>query len=98
MSPALLSSFATEIIIPVCAVIGIIFSLFQWVVVSRVKVTPDRNGPPSISNKNGYDDYLIEEEEGLNDHNVVIKCAEIQNAISEGNISLGYLPLVHMLE
>jgi hypothetical protein len=28
--------------------------------------------------------YLIEEEEGLNDHNVVGKCAEIQNAISEG--------------
>ncbi|CAH1442624.1 unnamed protein product [Lactuca virosa] len=87
MSPALLSSFATEIIIPVCAVIGIIFSLFQWVVVSRVKVAPDRNGPPSVSNKNGYDDYLIEEEEGLNDHNVVIKCAEIQNAISEGATS-----------
>uniref|UniRef100_A0A453T6R7 Uncharacterized protein n=1 Tax=Aegilops tauschii subsp. strangulata TaxID=200361 RepID=A0A453T6R7_AEGTS len=26
----------------------------------------------------------IEEEEGLNDHNVVLKCAEIQTAISEG--------------
>nr|CAD1831872.1 unnamed protein product [Ananas comosus var. bracteatus] len=37
--------------------------------------------------KNGFGDYLIEEEEGLNDHNVVVKCAEIQAAISEGATS-----------
>ncbi|CAL9173835.1 unnamed protein product [Musa hybrid cultivar] len=36
---------------------------------------------------NGVSDYLIEEEEGLNDHNVVVKCAEIQSAISEGATS-----------
>ncbi|KAI7754156.1 hypothetical protein M8C21_005102, partial [Ambrosia artemisiifolia] len=53
---------------------------------SRVKMTPERNGPNN-NNKNGYDDYLIEEEEGVNDHNVVVKCAEIQNAISEGATS-----------
>ncbi|KAJ8477440.1 hypothetical protein OPV22_021167 [Ensete ventricosum] len=36
----------------------------------------------------GVSDYLIEEEEGLNDHNVVVKCAEIQSAaISEGATS-----------
>jgi inorganic pyrophosphatase len=56
--------------------------------VSKVKLVPS----PAASNnsgaagKNGYGDYLIEEEEGLNDHNVVLKCAEIQNAISEGII------------
>ena len=83
MAGELLSELATEIVIPVCAVVGIVFSLFQWFLVSRVKVTPERN-PPSAGNKNGYSDYLIEEEEGLNDHNVVVKCAEIQNAISEG--------------
>ena len=84
MTSALLSDLATEIIIPVCAVIGIVFSLVQWFLVSRVKMTP---GPPlSSSHKNGggFNDSLIEEEEGVNDHNVVVKCAEIQNAISEG--------------
>ena len=34
--------------------------------------------------KNGHTDSLIEEEEGINDHTVVQKCAEIQIAISEG--------------
>lgn len=84
VSAALLSDLATEIIIPVCAVIGILFSLIQWALVSRVKLTPERNGPPSSSVKNGFNDSLIEEEEGVNEHNVVVKCAEIQNAISEG--------------
>lgn len=85
----LLSTLATEIVIPVAAVVGIVFSLVQWFLVSLVKVTPERNAPPSgpNSNKNGYNDYLIEEEEGLNDQNVVVKCAEIQNAISEGSTS-----------
>ncbi|KAL0397122.1 UNVERIFIED_CONTAM: Pyrophosphate-energized vacuolar membrane proton pump [Sesamum calycinum] len=32
-------------------------------------------------------DYLIEEEDGINDHGVVVKCAEIQSAISEGATS-----------
>ena len=83
MGSALLSDLGTEIVIPVAAVVGIVFSLVQWFLVSRVKVTPERT-PPSAGNKNGYSDYLIEEEEGLNDHNVVVKCAEIQSAISEG--------------
>lgn len=81
----LLSDLATEIVIPVCAVVGIVFSLVQWVLVSRVQLSSDRNtnsGP--ANNKNGCNDYLIEEEDGINDHDVVIKCAEIQSAISEG--------------
>lgn len=83
MGSALLSELATEILIPVCAVIGIAFSLVQWFLVSRVKLTHER---PSSSNdkKNGFNDYLIEEEEGINDQSVVAKCADIQNAISEG--------------
>ncbi|KAF4399749.1 hypothetical protein G4B88_022832 [Cannabis sativa] len=89
MGSTVLSELGTEIVIPICAVIGIVFSLAQWFLVSRVKVTPERNPSSSgpNSNKNGYNDYLIEEEEGLNDHNVVLKCAEIQNAISEGSTS-----------
>ena len=86
MGSALLSDLATEIVIPICAVIGIVFSLVQWFLVSSVKLTRERNPPSSGPNngKNGYSDYLIEEEEGLNDHTVVVKCAEIQSAISEG--------------
>ncbi|KAK9280744.1 hypothetical protein L1049_003632 [Liquidambar formosana] len=87
MGSELLSDLATEIVIPVCAVVGIIFSLVQWFLVSRVKVSPERQATSPNSKKNGYNDYLIEEEEGLNDHNVVAKCAEIQSAISEGATS-----------
>lgn len=84
----LLSDLATEIVIPVCAVVGIVFSLVQWYLVSRVKVSTERSSSSPRNNKNGYNDYLIEEEEGINDHNVVAKCAEIQNAISEGKASI----------
>ncbi|CAI0542680.1 unnamed protein product [Linum tenue] len=89
MGSALLPDLGTEIFIPVCAVIGIAFALFQWVLVSQVKLSPvsPSSGSRDSPNKNGYNDYLIEEEEGLNDHNVVLKCAEIQNAISEGATS-----------
>lgn len=81
MAGELLSDLGTEIIIPICAIIGIAFSLVQWVLVSKIKVTPEKS---PADNKNGFTESLIEEEEGINDHNVVEKCAEIQNAISEG--------------
>ncbi|TYH02069.1 hypothetical protein ES288_A09G108900v1 [Gossypium darwinii] len=87
MGAAMLSEMATEIVVPVCAVIGIAFSLVQWVMVSRVKLTSERHASSANSSKNGYGDYLIEEEEGINDHSVVTKCADIQNAISEGATS-----------
>ncbi|KAA8535180.1 hypothetical protein F0562_030183 [Nyssa sinensis] len=86
MGAAILSDLGTEIFIPVCAVIGIAFSLVQWVLVSRVKVSPEKESSAN-NGKNGYSESLIEEEEGLNDHSVVQKCAEIQNAISEGATS-----------
>ncbi|CAH1449129.1 unnamed protein product [Lactuca virosa] len=78
----ILSDLGTEIIIPVCALVGIVFSLFQWFLVSKVKLSLDGPG-----GKNAFTESLIEEEEGINDHNVVQKCAEIQNAISEGATS-----------
>ena len=80
---AILGELGTQVLIPVAGVIGIVFAVAQWAIVSKVKVTP---GAASAAGgaKNGYGDYLIEEEEGLNDHNVVVKCAEIQTAISEG--------------
>ena len=90
MGSAILSDLATEIVIPVCAVIGIVFSLVQWFLVARIKLSSHS----SLSNNGkgaGYGDSLIEEEEGLNDHNVVAKCAEIQNAISEGEVRVWIL-------
>ncbi|KAI5016994.1 hypothetical protein ZWY2020_037372 [Hordeum vulgare] len=61
------------------------------VLVSKVKVTTEprvEGGEASASGcKYGASEYLIEEEEGLNDHNVVPKCAEIQTAISEADMS-----------
>ncbi|RZC80834.1 hypothetical protein C5167_043409 [Papaver somniferum] len=90
MGSIVLSEMLTQILIPVCAVVGIVFSLFQWYVVSQVKVAPDSARQSNNSNKNGFNDSLIEEEEGINDHNTVLKCAEIQNAISEGATSFLY--------
>ncbi|KAI3979653.1 hypothetical protein MKX01_013748 [Papaver californicum] len=90
MGSIMLSEMLTQILIPACAVVGIIFSLFQWYVVSQVKVAPDSTRQSNNSNKNGFNDSLIEEEEGINDHNTVLKCAEIQNAISEGATSFLY--------
>jgi H+-translocating diphosphatase len=72
------------VLIPVAAAVGISFSVVQWVLVSKVWLAPERRADDGGAIKSDPCDYLIEEEEGLNDHNVVVKCAEIQNAISEG--------------
>lgn len=86
MGAAILSDLLTEILIPVAAIIGIAFSLIQWLLVSRVKLSPERHQPSGGNKNGGLSDYLIEEEEGLNDHSVVAKCADIQNAIAEGSL------------
>ncbi|KAH9318846.1 hypothetical protein KI387_020615 [Taxus chinensis] len=82
MAGPLLSEMLTEILVPIAAVIGIAFALLQWVFVSRVKVTPS-------TASNGYNDHLLDEaeEDGIDGRRAVIKCAEIQNAISEGATS-----------
>jgi hypothetical protein len=78
---AILSDAATEVLVPLAALVGIAFAVAQWVIVSRVKLSPSAGGD---RDKDALGDALIEEEEGLNDHNVVVRCAEIQNAIAEG--------------
>jgi len=85
-APAFLPELATQVVVPVAAVVGIAFAVLQWVLVSKVKLSPDprRGDGSSPKSGTGPSEYLIEEEEGLNEHNVVVKCAEIQNAISEG--------------
>ncbi|KAI5006640.1 hypothetical protein ZWY2020_033883 [Hordeum vulgare] len=79
------------VVVPVAAAVGIAFAVLQWVLVSKVKVTTEprvQGGEASASGgKYGASEYLIEEEEGLNDHNVVLKCVEIQTAISEADMS-----------
>jgi inorganic pyrophosphatase len=86
-SSAFLPELGTQVVVPVAAVVGIAFAVLQWVLVSKVKLTPEprrADGSAGKSGGAGASEYLIEEEEGLNEHNVVVKCAEIQNAISEG--------------
>lgn len=76
-----LSEGLTKVLIPVAALVGIGFALLQWYLVSRVRV--------SSHSSDGYSEKLIEEEEEGVDHlEVSIKCAEIQNAISLGELSL----------
>ncbi|WVZ73260.1 hypothetical protein U9M48_021588 [Paspalum notatum var. saurae] len=79
---AILSDAGTEVLVPIAAVIGIAFAVAQWLLVSRVKLAPS-----GARDKDALADSLIEEEEGLNDHNVVVRCAEIQSAIAEGATS-----------
>ncbi|KAG0515308.1 hypothetical protein BDA96_10G267000 [Sorghum bicolor] len=92
-SSAFLPELGTQVVVPVAAVVGIAFAVLQWVLVSKVKLTPEppRRGDGSAGKSGGAgagaSEFLIEEEEGLNEHNVVVKCAEIQNAISEGATS-----------
>lgn len=76
----LLSDLGTEILVPICAVIGIAFAVVQWMLVSKVKLST----AASHDAKNGITDSLVEEEDGVADHSVVLKCADIQAAISEG--------------
>ncbi|KAF3789054.1 Pyrophosphate-energized vacuolar membrane proton pump [Nymphaea thermarum] len=89
MGEAILSETVTEVLIPVASVVGIAYALLQWFLVSRVKLSPEQlpTSSNNSSKKNGLSEYLVEEEEGLSDHNVVSKCAEIQKAISEGATS-----------
>ncbi|XP_022030213.2 pectinesterase 2 [Helianthus annuus] len=54
-----------------CTVVGIIFSLLQWFLLSKVSLSLD---------KPEFMESLIEEEEGVNDHTV------IQNTVSKGLI------------
>ncbi|KMZ63977.1 Inorganic diphosphatase [Zostera marina] len=71
-----LMDLVTEIAIPVSAIIGIIFSLVQWYIVSKVKISGNQ-GLESNAN-----DPLMEE--GINDQQIITKVTDIQNAISTG--------------
>lgn len=74
---ALLTTAWTEVLIPLAAIIGIAFALGQWYLVSFISVSPSK------SVDNGSDVSLLEEG-GPDGDDAVIKCAEIQEAISLG--------------
>lgn len=88
MGAAILPDLATEIIIPACAVVGIVFALVQWLLVSKVKLSHHKLDETAADYKNGFTEALIEEEEGINGESVAQKVADIQNAISEGTIEI----------
>ena len=75
-SSAFLPELGTQVVVPVAAVVGIAFAVLQWVLVSKVKLTPEppRRGDGSAGKSGGAgaSEFLIEEEEGLNEHNVVV--------------------------
>nr|WRQ20302.1 pyrophosphate-energized vacuolar membrane proton pump 1 [Citrullus colocynthis] len=77
-----LSEGLTQLLIPAAALLGIGFALLQWLLVSRVKVS-------SYPDDESQENNLIEggQEEGIDDVEVVAKCAEIQKAISVGATS-----------
>jgi H+-translocating diphosphatase len=65
--------------------VGIAFVVLQWVMVSKVRLSPEWYADNSTG-RSGPSFYFIEEDEALNDRNIVVKCAEIQSAISEGEM------------
>nr|PNR61668.1 hypothetical protein PHYPA_000091 [Physcomitrium patens] len=62
--------------VPASAVVGILFALSQWYIVSKISV-----GRKPVSN-NGY---MHVDEDGIDNSSVDEKVAEIQSAISEGS-------------
>ena len=87
---------AADVVIPACAVIGIVFAAWQWFLVAKVKVSAyasavnGGHGQPVFrqesedhgdSRTGGESD---DEEDGGDGPAAVARCAEIQNAISVG--------------
>uniref|UniRef100_A0A0E0DMB3 H(+)-exporting diphosphatase n=1 Tax=Oryza meridionalis TaxID=40149 RepID=A0A0E0DMB3_9ORYZ len=83
---ALIGTVAAEVLIPLAAVIGILFAVLQWYVVSRVAVPPHDGGGAGKGEResDGVDD---DEEDGVDYRGVEARCAEIQHAISVGATS-----------
>lgn len=78
MASTVLSAGFVELFIPFAAIVGILFALVQWYLVSKIGVSH-----ASSSSNNGFSDYMLEED-GIDQPSVVEKCAEIQEAISLG--------------
>eukprot|EP00775_Hariotina_reticulata_P003821 gene3821-4079_t len=75
----LLPDIVPTVLIPVSAVLAIVFGLWLWKRVSAISLSP---GQSVFRSQNGRE-YLLEEEQ-RGDDQVVQKAADIQEAISEG--------------
>lgn len=73
----LITSHFVNIFIPICGLVGIAFALLQWHIVSKIKVSPEAGR---------YNEYVAVED-GTDDQGVIHKVAEIQEAISKGELS-----------
>jgi inorganic pyrophosphatase len=97
------SAAAADVVIPACAAVGVAFALWQWFLVSRVKVSAyaapgnGHHGGPVFRMEDDEEDVGMggggdrdeeEEEEGAGDGTVAVaRCAEIQSAISVGEFN-----------
>ncbi|CAN6446499.1 unnamed protein product [Victoria cruziana] len=84
MGSALVGELFAYLFIPAIAVVGIVFALYQWFLVSQIRLSLDRQ--PSDGR---ITESLLEHEAeaGVDPKAVVTKCCEIQNAISIGATS-----------
>jgi H+-translocating diphosphatase len=83
-----------DVVIPACAAVGIAFALWQWFLVSKVKVSAyaasgngHHNGGAVFRADDDFDEDVgmgDEEEEEGDGVVAVARCAEIQSAISVG--------------
>ncbi|CAO2202945.1 unnamed protein product [Urochloa humidicola] len=94
------SAAAADVVIPACAAVGIAFALWQWFLVSKVKVSayaaPSNghlHGGPVFRMEDDEEDVGMggsgadhdEEEEGAGDGTIAVaRCVEIQSAIAVG--------------
>ena len=81
----------TNIFIPVVSVINITFAIVHWYVVSFVSVSAYHPSSKLYAN-NDHNGYLLEE--GPDDPYIVIKCVDIQGAISLAS-RLSLAPMIH---
>ncbi|EEE62395.1 hypothetical protein OsJ_17186 [Oryza sativa Japonica Group] len=87
---ALIGTVAAEVLIPLAAVIGILFAVLQWYMVSRVAVPPHDGvgGAGKVERESdggdGDGDGVDDEEDGVDYRGVEARFAEIQHAISRG--------------
>lgn len=94
----ILSEGVTQILIPLAALIGIGFALLQWILVSKVKISATSE---SDEEEKSYKSSLLadsEMEDGLQGLKVTIKCAEIQHAISVGELTHSLISTIYVLK
>ncbi|KAG8067242.1 hypothetical protein GUJ93_ZPchr0005g14671 [Zizania palustris] len=81
---AIIGTVAAEVFIPLAAMIGIMFAVFQWYVVARVPIHSHAGEDGGGKGEREKESEGEEEEDGVDYRHVEARCAEIQEAISIG--------------